>query len=204
MRVVFRVDETIITAKLSSIRWCGGVRRLTEPVGGQTTTGSARCRLLASQARVDPMNRAGIPRQLKGLANTAGANLQSVYERMSCAARAREKPMSGISPIASAMQQIQQMATQAAGGDGPDMNTIAESGASSGEFASLLQNSLKKVSARQAHGTAEAHAFELGAPNVALNDVMIDLQKANIAFQEAVEVRNKLATAYTTIMQMSV
>jgi flagellar hook-basal body complex protein FliE len=34
--------------------------------------------------------------------------------------------------------------------------------------------------------------------------LMVDLQKANIAFQEAVEVRNKLATAYTTIMQMSV
>jgi flagellar hook-basal body complex protein FliE len=112
--------------------------------------------------------------------------------------------MSGISPIASAMQQIQQMATQAAGSDSPDLNNIAESGASSGEFASLLQNSLKKVSARQAYGTSEAHAFELGAPNVALNDVMVDLQKANIAFQEAVEVRNKLATAYTTIMQMSV
>jgi flagellar hook-basal body complex protein FliE len=113
--------------------------------------------------------------------------------------------MSGISPIASAMQQIQQMATQAAGGDkGPDMTTIAESGAASGEFASLLQDSLKKVSARQAQGAAQAHAFELGAPNVALNDVMIDLQKANIAFQEAIEVRNKLATAYSTIMQMSV
>ncbi|CAB3778490.1 flagellar hook-basal body complex protein FliE [Pararobbsia alpina] len=112
--------------------------------------------------------------------------------------------MSGISPIASAMQQIQQMATQAAGDDTPDMNTIAESGASSGEFASLLQNSLKKVSARQFNGNAEARAFELGAPNVALNDVMVDLQKANIAFQEAVEVRNKLATAYSTIMQMTV
>jgi flagellar hook-basal body complex protein FliE len=112
--------------------------------------------------------------------------------------------MNGVSPIASAMQQIQQMASQAAGSDTPDLNSIAESGASSGEFASMLQNSLKKVSARQASGAAEAHAFELGAPNVALNDVMIDLQKANIAFQEAVEVRNKLATAYTTIMQMSV
>jgi flagellar hook-basal body complex protein FliE len=112
--------------------------------------------------------------------------------------------MSGISPIASAMQQIQQMATQAAGSDTADMNTIAESGASSGEFASLLQNSLKKVSARQAHGAAEGRAFELGEPNIALNDVMVDLQKANIAFQEAIEVRNKLATAYTTIMQMTV
>jgi flagellar hook-basal body complex protein FliE len=111
--------------------------------------------------------------------------------------------MNGISPIASAMQQIQSMATEAAGDKGPDVGTIAESGAASGEFATMLQGSLKKVSSMQAHGLAQAHAFELGAP-VALNDVMVDLQKANIAFQETVEVRNKLASAYTTIMQMSV
>ena len=112
--------------------------------------------------------------------------------------------MNGVTPIATAMQQIQSMATEAAGDKMPDVGTIAESGAASGEFASLLQNSLRKVSSMQAHGLAQAHAFELGAPNVALNDVMVDLQKANIAFQEAVEVRNKLSSAYTTIMQMNV
>ena len=111
--------------------------------------------------------------------------------------------MNGVTPIASAMQQIQSMATAAAGENMPDVGTIAESGAASGEFASMLQNSLRKVSGMQNQGIAQAHAFELGAP-VALNDVMVDLQKANIAFQETVEVRNKLATAYTTIMQMSV
>jgi flagellar hook-basal body complex protein FliE len=111
--------------------------------------------------------------------------------------------MSGIAPIATALQQIQSMATEAAGSKMPDVGTIAESGAASGEFATLLNNSLKKVSGMQAHGIAQARSFELGGP-VALNDVMVDLQKANIAFQEAVEVRNKLTTAYTTIMQMSV
>jgi flagellar hook-basal body complex protein FliE len=111
--------------------------------------------------------------------------------------------MSGIAPIASALQEITSMATEAAGSKMPDVGTIAESGAASGEFATLLNNSLKKVSGMQAHGIAQARSFEMGGP-VALNDVMVDLQKANIAFQEAVEVRNKLATAYTTIMQMSV
>ncbi|MEJ0003602.1 MAG: flagellar hook-basal body complex protein FliE [Pararobbsia sp.] len=112
--------------------------------------------------------------------------------------------MNGVAPIASALQQIQSMAAEAAG-DGPaDMTTIAGSGAAGGTFATMLESSLKKISARQAAADEEGHAFELGAPNVSLNDVMVDGQKANIAFQEAVEVRNKLATAYTTIMQMSV
>ena len=110
--------------------------------------------------------------------------------------------MSGVTPIASAIAQIQSMATEAMG-DKVDVGTIAQSGAASGEFATMLDNSLKKVSAMQNHGAAQARSFELGGP-VALNDVMIDLQKANIAFQETVEVRNKLTTAYTTIMQMSV
>lgn len=111
--------------------------------------------------------------------------------------------MNGVTPIATAIQQIQSMATEAAGDKMPDVGTIAESGAASGEFATLLQSSLKKVSSMQNHGAAQARSFEMGGP-VALNDVMIDLQKANIAFQETVEVRNKLATAYTTIMQMTV
>ena len=50
----------------------------------------------------------------------------------------------------------------------------------------------------------EAKAFEVGAANVSLNDVMIDGQKAGIGFQFALQVRNKLVTAYNDIMQMQV
>jgi len=39
---------------------------------------------------------------------------------------------------------------------------------------------------------------------VSLNDVMVDMQKANIGFQFGLQVRNKLVTAYNEIMQMSV
>jgi len=37
---------------------------------------------------------------------------------------------------------------------------------------------------------------------VALNDVMVDLQKANVAFQTGVQVRNKLVSAYQEMMSM--
>ena len=44
----------------------------------------------------------------------------------------------------------------------------------------------------------------MGAPDVSLNDVMIDLQKASIGFQTAVPVRNKLVAAYKEISSMAV
>src|SRR5471030_1127724 len=107
-----------------------------------------------------------------------------------------------INPMASVLQEMQSMAGQA---DGPDATAAAASGASSaGTFASMLQDSLAKVSQAQQTAGAEGQAFELGAPNVALNDVMLDGQKANIEFQTVIQVRNKLVTAYNDVMQMSV
>jgi flagellar hook-basal body complex protein FliE len=37
---------------------------------------------------------------------------------------------------------------------------------------------------------------------VALNDVMVDMQKANISFQMGLQVRNKVVAAYQEIMNM--
>jgi flagellar hook-basal body complex protein FliE len=102
----------------------------------------------------------------------------------------------------SALQQMQAMAAQAAGGT----ESVADQSqaASSSGFASLLKSSLDKISNDQQSADGEAKAFEVGAPNVSLNDVMIDGQKANLGFQFGLQVRNKLVTAYNDVMQMSV
>jgi len=71
-------------------------------------------------------------------------------------------------------------------------------------FAAELHRSIRRVTAAQNAATAQAKAFELGAPDVSLNDVMIDLQKASIGFQTAVQVRNKLVAAYKEISSMAV
>jgi flagellar hook-basal body complex protein FliE len=60
------------------------------------------------------------------------------------------------------------------------------------------------VSEAQNHSVAQAHSFETGSSDVSLSDVMIDMQKANIQFQTALQVRNKLVSAYTDVMQMQV
>jgi flagellar hook-basal body complex protein FliE len=47
-------------------------------------------------------------------------------------------------------------------------------------------------------------SFEMGDPNVNLVDVMIASQKATVAFEATVQVRNKLVRAYEEVMRMSV
>ncbi|OTP78937.1 flagellar hook-basal body complex protein FliE [Caballeronia sordidicola] len=112
-----------------------------------------------------------------------------------------------ISPLSSALQQLQSMATQAAGGGGNVAGgaVVPESGAASaGSFADALKSSIDNISSSQKSAMSEAHAFEVGAPNVSLNDVMVDMQKANVGLQFGLQVRNKLVSAYNDIMNISV
>jgi flagellar hook-basal body complex protein FliE len=44
----------------------------------------------------------------------------------------------------------------------------------------------------------------LGDPTVSLEDSMIAMQKANITFQAAVQVRNKVVAAYQDIMNLPI
>lgn len=72
------------------------------------------------------------------------------------------------------------------------------------DFAKLLKNSIDGVNGSQVEATRLARDFELGVPNTNLNDVMISMQKANLSFQEMVQVRNRLVSAYHDIMNMQV
>jgi len=73
-----------------------------------------------------------------------------------------------------------------------------------GNFATELQRSLARVSQAQEAAYAQAQAYELGAPGVSLDHVMIESQKAGIAFQATVQVRNRLIAAYQEISSMPV
>jgi len=71
-------------------------------------------------------------------------------------------------------------------------------------FAAELNRSLQRVSAAQNHAATQAQAFQIGEPGVSLTDVMIDMQKASLAFQTTVQVRNRLIAAYQEIASMPV
>ncbi|MBU4610483.1 flagellar hook-basal body complex protein FliE [Achromobacter sp. GG226] len=101
-----------------------------------------------------------------------------------------------VNPI---LQQLHAVAGLASG-----QTTERATATMAGGFAQELQRSLAKVSQAQEASYAKAQSFELGEPGVALSDVMIDMQKAGIAFQTALQVRNRLVSAYQEVASMPV
>lgn len=109
--------------------------------------------------------------------------------------------VSSSSSIESVLAQMRQARQLAKGGDATQAPG-AGGEVSAGGFAGALQKSLNAISESQSRAYSQAEAFELGKPGVGLNDVMVDLQKANINFQMGVQVRNKLVAAYQEVMNM--
>lgn len=82
----------------------------------------------------------------------------------------------------------------------PGVASIAEPDS----FAGALKASLDAVNQTQQSANALGQAFESGTTTASLADVMLATQKASVAFQATVQVRNKLVQAYQDIMNMSV
>lgn len=72
------------------------------------------------------------------------------------------------------------------------------------DFGDLLRQSLDQVNGAQKSAQSLGERFALGDDSVNLSDVMIATQKAGIGFQAAVQIRNKLVTAYQDIQSMQV
>lgn len=83
-------------------------------------------------------------------------------------------------------------------------STSMTTGTSGVAFGALLKNSMDSVNAAQSNASALKTAFETGATDKTLAEVMIASQKADISFRAMTEVRNKLITAYQDIMNMPV
>ncbi|MGS1011941.1 flagellar hook-basal body complex protein FliE [Achromobacter anxifer] len=108
--------------------------------------------------------------------------------------------VSGLSGIENMLQQMRAVVSKAETGNLGAGEMVGQPDG----FAAELQRSIRRVTSAQNAATAQAKAFELGAPDISLNDVMIDMQKASIGFQTAVQVRNKLVAAYKEISSMAV
>ncbi|HEX6019054.1 MAG TPA: flagellar hook-basal body complex protein FliE [Burkholderiaceae bacterium] len=79
--------------------------------------------------------------------------------------------------------------------------TTATAGAS---FQSAMAQALGSVSRQQQQAAALQRELQLDNPAVSLEQTMVAMQKAQIGFQAAVQVRNRLVQAYTDIMNMPV
>lgn len=71
-------------------------------------------------------------------------------------------------------------------------------------FADVLKTALEDVSAASKEARDMSNEFTAGNPEVKLQDVMVNLEKASLSFQQMVQVRNRLVTAYQDIMNMPV
>jgi flagellar hook-basal body complex protein FliE len=72
------------------------------------------------------------------------------------------------------------------------------------EFTEVFRQALDKVNSMQQEAADLAVKFELGDDRVDLAEVVIAQQKATIAFQAAMQVRNRFIAAYQEIMNMPV
>ncbi len=72
------------------------------------------------------------------------------------------------------------------------------------DFGAVLQQAVREVSDAQNTAQAKAQAFQMGSKDMSLEEVMISLQKANVAFQGMIAVRNKLVDAYKEVTNLQI
>lgn len=85
----------------------------------------------------------------------------------------------------------------------PDGTPRAE-GAEGGGFRAAMDNALRNVSQTQSEAEAMRREFLLGNPTVDIESTMMSMAKAQVGFQAVLQVRNRLAQAYSDIMNMQV
>ena len=108
--------------------------------------------------------------------------------------------VSGLDRMLSQLRTAQALAARKPGAKPAEESPAA----AEGDFAGVLKSSLNEVARMQNDATQAAKNFTVGDPNTSLQDVMVSMQKSTIAFQQAVQVRNKLVQAYHDVMKMQV
>lgn len=99
-------------------------------------------------------------------------------------------------------QMLSVLRTTAAQASGKPAESTGTAGAT--DFSEVLKNSIDKVNATQQSANQMAEKLAAGDTSQNLHEVMIALQTASVSFQEMVQVRNKLVTAYQDMMNMQV
>lgn len=74
--------------------------------------------------------------------------------------------------------------------------------ASSGGFSNLLQSALSSVDGLQSNADTKIGSMLQGASGADLGTTMISVEKADVAFQLMLQVRNKAVSAYQDLEKM--
>ncbi|MBB5205904.1 flagellar hook-basal body complex protein FliE [Inhella inkyongensis] len=73
-----------------------------------------------------------------------------------------------------------------------------------GNFGDAMKVALQSVSQQQSKAQALQRELQLDNPTVSLEETMVAMQKSQIGFQAVLQVRNRLVSAYSDIMNMQV
>lgn len=76
--------------------------------------------------------------------------------------------------------------------------------AAGASFGDAMAQAMKGVSQSQNEASRLQREVQLDNPTVSLEETMVAMQKAQIGFQATLQVRNRLVSAYSEIMNMQV
>lgn len=85
-----------------------------------------------------------------------------------------------------------------------DLQQAPEIAPQQNQFGNMLTKAIDTVNRYQMEAGKAATQIESGDGGVSLVKAMIASQKSNVAFQSAVQVRNRLVSAYQDIMNMPI
>lgn len=98
------------------------------------------------------------------------------------------------------LSEMRLMAAKARG----EAQNIAKGADNKESFSGILKEALNEVNDLHQNSAELKKKFTLGDPQVSLIDTMVASQKAGLAFDATLQVRNKLVQAYTDIMNMPI
>lgn len=71
-------------------------------------------------------------------------------------------------------------------------------------FSNILSSAIQSVHGAQADAKVLQQGYQMGDPEVGLEQTMIVMNKASLSFQMLTQARNKVVQAYTDVMNMPV
>ncbi len=71
-------------------------------------------------------------------------------------------------------------------------------------FADAMSQALQSVSKSQTEASRLQREVQMDNPTVSLEETMVAMQKGQIGFQAVLQVRNRLVSAYSEVMNMQV
>jgi flagellar hook-basal body complex protein FliE len=88
---------------------------------------------------------------------------------------------------------------------GPNSATAAgRAAAPQGDFSQVMAQALRNVSQAQHQSDQLQRDVALDSPTASIEDTMLAMQRSQIGFQMALQVRNRLVQAYSDVMNIQV